>query len=342
MKDISTIGIDIAKKRFRVVGMTKAGRVVLRKWLDRGEVINFMANLQPCLVGMEACAGAHYWAREIQKFGHVVKLMPPQYVKPYVKTNKNDDNDAEACAEAVTRPTMRFVTVKNEKQQSLMQLHRVRMRVVRARTSLGNEIRGFLGEFGIISPKNIDKLRRQVYEALIKYEERLSGETQEMINRLCEELRRIEDELEFYEEKLKCAHTASPESQRLTTIPGIGKVTATALVGSTSIGQFRNGRHFAAFLGLVPRQHSTGGVSRLGGISKRGDAYLRQLLILGAHAVLRASKGKSDRYNLWVQALYERRGWCKTAVAIANKNARIAWKVLAEGKRFDAQFVPER
>ena len=343
MKDVSTLGIDIAKQNFRVLGMNEAGKMVMRKWLCRDEVLSFMSNRKRCLVGMEACSGAHYWGRELVKLGYEVKLMPPKYVKPYVKTNKNDTKDAEACAEAVTRPTMRFVAIKSERQQSLEQLHRVRERLIKVRTGLGNEIRGFLGEFGIVLPKGIEKLRQRVAEKLEGEHDRLSALTHEMINRLCEELKRVDEEVEFYEKKIKIEHKSLPECQRLDTIPGVGEITATAIVAAiSSVEQFKNGRHLAAFLGLVPGQHSTGGKSRLGGISKRGDVYIRKLLVQGANSVLKSVKGKNDRYSRWVQGLLERRGWCRTAVAVANKNARIAWSVLARGVEFDAQHESQR
>lgn len=342
MKEISTIGIDLAKLNFRVVGMNRAGKVIEKKWLSRGELLAYMSEVKPCLVGMEACAGAHYWAREFTKLGHTVKLMAPQYVKPYVKTNKNDTNDAEACAEAVTRPTMRFVAIKSEGQQVLGQWHRVRERLVGSRTALGNEIRGLLGEFGIVLPQGISKLRARVQEKLEEHQERLSPLTIEMVKRLCEELTRLEAEIELYEEKIKAEHKRHPESQRLDSIPGVGEITATAMVAAFSgVEQFNNGRSFAAFLGLVPGQHSTGGKSRLGRISKRGDVYIRKLLVQGAQSVLMHAEGKTDRYSVWVQELCKRRGWCRAAVAIANKNARIAWALLARGGEFSAGHVSQ-
>lgn len=343
MKEISTLGIDLAKNKFRVVGMNAAGKVVLRKWLNREEVLQFMMNQKPCLVGMEACAGSNYWAREMKKLGHEVKLMPGQYVKPYVKSNKNDTTDAEACAEAVTRPTMRFAAIKSESQQVLAQLHRVRERLVGGRTAVGNEIRGFLGEFGIVLPKGISKLLENVHAALEKHNDSLSEATKEMIRRLCDELSGICEEIEFYEKKISATHESLPESKRLDSIPGIGEITATAIISMFSGAEhFKNGRQFAAFLGLVPGQHSTGGKSRLGRISKRGDVYIRKLLVQGAQSVLKNAKGKTDRYSCWVQTICERRGWCRAAVAIANKNARIAWAVLARGATFNAAFVPVR
>jgi transposase len=343
MKEINTIGIDLAKRNMRVVGMNGAGKVVLRRWVYRSELLEFMAKLKPCLVGMEACSGSHHWAREIGKFGHEVKLMPPQYVKPYVKSNKNDTNDAEACAEAVRRPTMRFVAVKSEQQQRILQVHRVRARLIKSRTALSNEIRGLLAEFGVVLSCGIGKLREEIVEALDKYSERLGTETCELMKRLSLELVQQGEEIAHYDEQIKRLHKELPESEKLTRIPGIGKISATALIGLFGgPDQFRNGRQFAAFLGLVPRQYSTGGKSHLGRISKRGDTYMRQLLIQGAQSVLRHLGKKQDPYSRWARTLCERRGWCRTAVAIANKNARIAWNVLARGANFEVGHVPLR
>lgn len=340
MKEISTLGIDLAKNRFRVVGLNAAGKVVLRKWLYRSDVMGFMTQLSPCLVGMEACAGAHYWGREFVKLGHDVRLMPPQYVKPYVKRNKNDTNDAEACAEAATRPTMHFVPVKTEGQQALLQLHRVRERLVKVRTALGNEIRGFLAEFGIVLPVGINRLGCEVSEALSKYGEQLRGETSEVILRLRSELLRVEEEISFYERRIRQLHRQTPASVRLDSIPGIGEMVASAIVATVGNGsQFRNGRQFAAFLGLTPRQHSTGGKPRLGRISKRGDGYVRKLLVQGAQAVLKRVEKKTDPYSQWIKQLVERRGWCRAAVAVANKNARISWALLRRGEDFRAVAV---
>jgi transposase len=343
MKKISTLGIDLAKIKIRVVGMNAAGKVVLRKWVCREEFLRFMGNLEPCLVGMEACAGSNYWAREIKKLGHEVKLMPSQYVRPYVKTNKNDDNDAEGCAEAVTRPTMRFAGIKSESQQVLGQLHRARERLIGARTALGNEIRGFLGEFGIVVPKGIEKLRNNVFDAVQRHAARFAATTCEMLTRLCDELKLLNEEIEYYEKKLVLEHKASEKSQLLDKIPGLGEITSTALVATFSgVEQFKNGRHFAAFLGLVPAQHSTGGKARLGRISKRGDTYIRKLLVQGANAVLKNAGKKKDRYHRWAAAVHKRCGWCKAAVAIANKNARIAWVAMARGTNFDAGYIPAK
>ena len=343
MKDISTIGIDIAKHVFYVCGLNQVGRVILRKRLYRVEVLDFMRQMNLCLVGMEACAGAHYWGREFQKIGHTVKLMPPQYVKPYVKRNKNDTNDAEACAEAVTRPTMRFVEVKTERQQELAQIHRIRERLVRSRTALSNEVRGFLSEFGVVIPKGVTKLCKNVMEALEKHTERLSTMTREHVSRLVDEFLRLEEEIEFYEKKISAVHKSMPESIRLDTIGGVGEITATAIVAAVSNPtQFKNRRQFAAYFGLVPQQHSTGGKPRLGKISKRGDVYIRKLLVQGAHAEINAAKKRDDRRSLWIKELCARRGRCVAAVAVANKNARIAWALLARGGEFDRNHYTVR
>ena len=341
MKDVSTLGIDLAKNRFRVVGLNKVGKVEFRKWLYRDELLAFMSNVTKCVVGMEACAGSHYWGREFEKLGHEVKLMPPQYVKPYVKTHKNDTTDAEACAEAVTRASMRFVPIKSEGQQELLQIHAVRRRLVRERTALGNEMRGFLGEFGVVFAQGLDKLVSRVQEVLAE-EGRLSSGTQALVLGLIAELEQKNELIAEYDRKIEAVHKASQDSQRLDVIPGIGELTSTALVGAfSSVEQFKSGRQFAAFLGLVPKQHSTGGKARLGRISKHGNEYLRGLFIQGAQSVLQSCRKKNDPYSLWVQKVYQRRGWCRTVIAIANKNARIAWAVLARGVSFDPCFVPQ-
>jgi transposase len=294
--DLSVVGIDSAKRIFHLVGMDERGKIILRKRLVRGEVLSFMAKLPPVTVGMEACGGSHDWARRLREQGHEVKLMAPQYVKPYVKTNKNDLRDAEAIAEAVTRPSMRFVPIKEVEHQDIQALHRVRDRLMGARTALVNEMRGLLAEYGIVLPKGVNAFRQAVVE------------------------------------KLRALATTHPECQRLLTIPGIGPITATALVAAVSdVEVFKNGRHFSAWLGLVPKQHSTGGQTRLFGISKRGDSYLRKLLIHGARATLRWARTKTDGRSQWIRGLLERRGWNRTAVAVANKNARIVWALLSRG-----------
>lgn len=343
MSEITTIGIDLAKNLFWLCCGNSMGRVLMRKRLRREDLLDFMRNQGPCLVGMEACSGAHHWGREFQKMGHTVKLMSPQYVKPFVKTNKNDAKDAEGCFEAVQRPTMRFVAVKTTRQQEICQVHRVRERLVAARTALSNEMRGFLAEFGVVMPKGVNRLLSHVAAVLEQHGEQIPLLSKESINRLVEEFKRVDTEIEFYDGKIREIHKSLPESRRLDTIGGIGAITATAIVAAVSDPkQFKNGRNFSAFLGLTPRQNTTGGKARLGRISKRGDAYIRKLLVQGAHAELCHLGNKTDRRSIWLRELLKRHKKVgKTAVALANKNARIAWALLARGGEFDRTHAPK-
>lgn len=335
MKEVSTIGIDLGKLCFYVCGMNKQGKVLMRKKLYRSEFLSYMGEQPRCLIGMEACAGAHHWGRELKALGFEVKLMPPQYVKPYVKTNKNDVNDAEACAEAVTRESMRFVSVKSEFQQELNQLHRARERLVGNRTAITNEVRGFLAEFGVVFAQGRNKLAGRVQEFLLDSKCQLPPMCKRTISRLLEELSRLEDEIKQYDKDLRGISKEHPSCEQLMTIPGIAEVTATAIVASVgNVEHFKNGRQFAAFLGLVPRQNSTGGKDKLGRISKRGDVYIRKLLVQGAHAVMQRLGDKNDKKSTWLRELSKRRGTCRAAVALANKNARIAWALLARGEDY--------
>src|SRR5215472_7105152 len=329
MKKLRVVGIDIAKQVFHLVGMDEHGTILVRKRLYRTQVMAFIAQLPPTLIGMEACGGAHYWARRFREHGHEVKLMAPQCVKPYVKANKNDKRDAEAIAEAVTRPTMRFVPTKDVDQQDLQALHRVRERLMGERTALVNEVHGLLHEYGIVIPKGVAKFRQAVVGKLESEKDKLTSLSREMFWKLVDEFALLEKQLAYYQEKLDTVATTHPECQRLMTIPGIGPLTATALVAAISdASAFKNGRQFAAWLGLVPRQHTTGGKERLLGISKRGDTYLRKLLVHGARATIRWVGRKTDRRSQWMRQLLERRGKNRTAVAVANKNARIVWALL--------------
>jgi transposase len=338
MPQVSVLGIDIAKQLFHVVGMDDTGTVVWRKRLTRGALMPFIAQLPPMVIGMEACGGAHYWARRFREYGHTVKLMAPQFVKPYVKSNKHDMADAEAIAEAVTRPTMRFVPIKELAQQDFQALHRVRERLVKARTALINEIRGLLSEYGIVLPHGVTKFRHGLLPMLEQEQAKLTALGREIFRPLYEEWLILEKRLTYYNEQLETIGRTHPVCQRLLTIPGIGPLTATALVAAVNDAtHFKNGRQFAAWLGLVPRQHSTGGKPRLLGISTRGDRYLRKLLVHGARATLRWIKLKSDRRSQWVRALIERRGTNRAVVALANKNARIAWVLLTT----DRVYTPE-
>ena len=328
-KNISVLGIDIAKRVFHAVGMDERGQIVFRKRLSRQALMPFIAKLPPVLIGMEACGGAHYWARRFREHGHEVKLMAPQFVKPYVKTNKNDTRDAEGICEAVTRPTMRFVPIKAVDQQDIQALHRVRERLMGARTALVNEVHGLMNEYGIAIPKGVSKFRQVVVGKLESEQDKLTPLSQEMFWKLMEEFAALEEQLVYYQKKLETLAHTHPECQRLMTIPGIGPLSATALVAAVSdASAFHNGRQFAAWLGLVPRQHSTGGKERLLGISKRGDRYLRKLLVHGARATMRWVGLKTDRRSHWIRQLIERRGKNRAAVAVANKNARIVWALL--------------
>jgi transposase len=327
--DMHVLGIDIAKRVFHAVGMDGRGNIVYRKRLSRHDLLPFIAKLPPVLIGIEACGGAHYWARRFRAHGHEVKLMAPQFVKPYVKSNKNDSRDAEAIAEAVTRPTMRFVPIKDVDQQDLQALHRVRERLIGERTALVNEVHGLLHEYGIVSPKGVAKFRQAVVGKLEFEKDKRTPLSQELFWKLVDEFALLEKQLAYYQEKLDTVATTHPECQRLMTIPGIGPFTATALVAAISdASAFKNGRQFAAWLGVVPRQPTTGGKERLLGISKRGDTYLRKLLVHGARATIRWVGRKTDRRSQWMRQLLERRGKNRTAVAVANKNARMVWALL--------------
>jgi transposase len=329
---VTTVGIDLAKKIFHLVGTDTTGKIVWRKQLARHALLPFMAQLPPVTIGLEACGGAHYWARQLRHQGHRVKLMAPQFVKPYVKSNKNDMRDAEAIAEAVMRPTMRFVPIKDVDQQDLQALHRVRERLIGERTALINEVHGLMHEYGIVMPNGVSKFRQAVVEKLESEKDKLTALSQEMFGKLVQEFVALEEQIASYQEKLDTLAKTHPECQRLMTIPGIGPITATALVAAVGdVGVFKNSRQFAAWMGLVPKQHSTGGQHHLLGISKRGDRYLRKLLIHGARATLRWVERRTDKRSQWIRGLLKRRGWNRTAVAVANKNARIVWALLSRG-----------
>lgn len=326
----TTIGIDLAKNIFQLHGVDKHGKAALRRRLNREELLPYLANLPPCLIGIEASGGAHYWGREIRKLGHNVKMMPPQYVKPYVKSNKNDYNDAEGICEAVSRPNMRFVPIKTEMQQEIMMMHRMRSQVIQMRTAHVNQLRGFLLEFGVAIPRGIERFRAKLPEALIGLQSRLSSELLSMFEEMQKELTRLDEQVRACDKKVAQTGRAHPICKKLMDVEGVGPLTSSALVGSVADpASFRNGRQFAAWLGLVPRQHSSGGRTVLQGISKRGDVYLRTLLIHGARAVVAAVGKKTDVRSRWIQRVKERRGFNVSAVALANKNARILWALMA-------------
>jgi len=338
MGELTTIGLDLAKHVFQVHGVDAEGAVVLRKQLRRSQVVTFFSRLPRCVVGMEACATAHYWARELGALGHEVQLMPAQYVKAYVKRNKNDAADAEAICEAVTRPTMRFVPVKTADQQSALLLHRGRERLVRQRTGLVNAVRGHLAEFGVIAPLGLRHVGKLISTIRDECDARLPDLARQVLQVLAIQIEQIETAIAALEKQLMAWHKSNPVSQRLATIPGIGPIIATAIAATVvEPSGFRSGREFAAWLGLVPRQSSTGGKVRMGGISKRGNQYLRRLLINGASANLLRSKATNS--NPWIIGLRQRRPSLVVAVALANKTARIAWAVMQRKENYQHMAV---
>ena len=339
MSKIMTIGLDLAKSVFQVHGADREGRPVVRRKLRRKQVLEFFAVLSPCLVGLEACASAHHWARELQALGHEVRLIPPQYVRPFVKTNKNDASDAEAICEALMRPTMRFAAVKSAEQQSVLLLHRARELLVRQRTMLINALRGHCGEFGIVAAQGAPKVTELIETIEDPEDERIPTLARAALGSLVEQLRRVQSEIQGLEKKLKAWHRSSEASRRLEAIPGVGVITATALVATIGdASQFRSGRQLAAWLGLVPRQHSSGGKERLGRISKRGDGYIRRLLVHGARADLRWSRRRKHERSAWQESLLARRPTNVVLVAMANKTARVAWALLSRGETFRADM----
>jgi transposase len=320
--------------------MDDTGAVVLRKRLARSELPRFIATLPPLRIGIEACGSAHSWARRFREHGYDVRLIAPQFVKAYVKSPKNDARDAEAICEAVTRPTMRFVPIKRVEQQDLQALHRIRERLMKARTALVNEIRGLLSKYGIVLPQSLAKFRALIVEKLEADQAKLTALSTEVFWHLYDEFLALEKRLAYDDEKLTAIGQAHPECQRLQTIPGIGPLSATALIAAIGdVTQFKNGRQLAAWLGLVPREHSTGGTPRLLGISKRGDRSRRKLLVHGARATLRWVDTKSDDRSRWLRAPIARRGKNRAAVASANKNARIAWALLAHNQEYRVRTV---
>ena len=300
---------------------------------------NFFANQSPCLIGMEACGSAHHWARKLGEFWHTVKLMAPQFVKPYVKTNKNDVADAEAICEAVNRPNMRFVPIKNVEQQAILSVHRARQGFVKARTAQGNQIRGLLSEFGIVMPKEIDDIARRVPEILEDAENGMPGTMRRLVERLTENLKEMDRQVKELEAQIRQWHQANEASRRLEAVPAVGPITASAIVATVGDAhEFKNGRQMAAWMGLVPRQKSSGGKPMLLGISKHGDSYLRTLMIHGARAVTRFAEKKADP-DSWLRKLLARRNKNVVAVALANKNVRIVWALLAKGRIFRPDYA---
>jgi transposase len=328
---ITTIGLDIAKNVFQVHGIDGDERVVVRKQLRRGQVMRFFEELSPCLVGLEACATAHYWARELTKLGHEVRLMPARDVKAYVKRKKNDAADAEAICEAVRRPTMRFVRVKSAEQQAQLMQHRARDLLMRQRTQLINAMRAHMAELGMIAPQGREGIKQLLAIIADDEDTRLPVDARASLIVLAAQLEAMQTMIGSLERRIVARHRSHPDSKRLQTIPGVGVIGATAIAATvTDPAAFRSGRDFAAWVGLVPRQDSTGGKPRLGPISKQGDRYLRRILVVGAVSMLRRAKLNPEKYP-WVTRLLARRPFKVVAIALANKMARVAWALLARG-----------
>lgn len=335
MKEIILLGIDIAKNVFQLHGVDDKGRPMLRRKLTRKRFVETIANLPLCTIVMESCSGANHWHRKFKQMGHEVKLISPQFVKPFVKTNKNDRNDAEAIVEAASRPTMRFVSPKSVEQEDIQAVHRVRSRLIQERTALVNQIRGLLAEYGIVVPQGINKIRKALPEILEDAENELSHAGRRIFSDLYEEISEKDKRIKTYDIKLEEIFKTNESCKKIEKIEGVGVIVATAIVAA--IGDptvFENGRHFSAFLGLVPRQSSSGNKERLLGISKRGDTYIRTLLIHGGRSVVRCIGSKDDRRSRWIRELKERRGANRAAVAVANKNARIIWALLAKDEEY--------
>ena len=340
--EISTIGLDLAKNVFQVHGVDAAGTVVVRKALRRAQVLPFFAKLPHCLVGIEACGTSHHWARELTSLGHEVRLMPPAYVKPYVKRGKNDAADAEAICEAVTRPTMRFVPIKSREQQAALSLHRARTLMIGQRTALVNLMRSQLGEFGIAIPVGLGHAlakARQFVDGEVTFD--LPEPAAKVIELLAQQALELHARLRELDRRIDAIQRSDEVARRLATIPGVGPIGATALAAAvTDPHQFRSGRQFAAWLGLTPRQKSSGGKERLGRITKMGNRYLRQLLVIGATSMIRRAKARPDAVDPRLVALLARKPARLASVAMANKMARIAWAIMTRGQVYQARHVP--
>ncbi len=338
MNKITTIGVDLAKNVFHVVCCNERGKIVRKRMLKRGQVLGFFSNLEHCLVGMEACAGAHDWARKLEALEFEVKLIPAQYVKAYVRGNKNDYNDALAIAEAVVRPEMRFVVIKTPEQQDIQALHRLRKGCVGARTSLCNQTRSLVAEYGLVAPKGVGTLRQQIPRWLEDGENGLSDLFRRLLAESYARLQELDSHIAFYTQEIERQSRQDDACQRLQTLPGYGPILSSAFHSQVGHGEaYRRGRDASAAVGLVPRQHSSGGKDTLLGISKRGDRYLRSLLVHGARAVVSRTEGKVDPLSQWINKIRAKRGFNKAVVAMANKMARMGWAVLAHNTVYQAQ-----
>ncbi|WP_419598440.1 IS110 family transposase [Thiolapillus sp.] len=337
MNKITTIGLDLAKNVFHAVCCDQYGKQVGRKLLRRNQVLAYFAQMESCLVGMESCGSAHYWARELQKPGHQVKLIPPQYVKPYLRGNKNDYNDALAIAEAVTRPEMRFSAINTQEQQDIQALHRLRERRIQERTALCNQVRGLLAEYGLIIKVGVRSLQRKLPDLLEDAENGLSDVFRRYLIQIQQQLQELDAHIDFYNDLLQEQNRQNEACQRLQSIPGFGPVVASVFYSMIGNGEnYRRGRDVSAAVGLVPKQHSSGGKDRLLGISKRGDRYLRSLLVHGARSVIIQAATKDDRLSRWINRIRAERGYNKATVALANKMARIGWAVIVQKTVYQA------
>ncbi|MCL1144416.1 IS110-like element ISSpi2 family transposase [Shewanella marinintestina] len=340
MSLIKAIGIDLAKLVFSIHGVDEYGKTKLKQTVKRNKLLEKIANIPPCIIGMEACSGAHYWAREFTKYGHDVRIMASKFVIPYRQSEKNDANDAEAICEAVTRPKTRFVCIKSEEQQAVLCLHRIRQGQIKDRTAMINRLRGLLSEFGIIMPKGRYPAQKHIVEILEDAENGLPDLARELLHDLWLSIKQQNQDILKSDRKLYALANQMKDAKRLMTIPGIGEVTATAVVATVSDAKhFSTSRQFAAWIGLVPKQYSTGGKPTLGRISKRGEKHIRTSLIHGARAVIANCANKMDRTSLWIKALIERRGFKRAVIALAAKNARLIWSLLQSGQEYQVNYV---
>jgi transposase len=337
--NITTVGLDIAKSVFHFYAVNRVGKLIKKKVLKRSEVILAFQQLEPCTVVMESCGSANYWAREIQNCGHEVKLIAPQYVVPYRRKNKNDFNDAEAIAEASQRDNMNFVPIKSISQQDIQMLLRVRSRYIECQCKLSNQIRGLLAEYGLATNEGKAALRRFIPDVLEDANNGLSESCRSVFSELYQDLIELDEKVNSYDKKISIAIKPIEICQRAQTVIGIGPITAASIYAAIGSGEnFKNGRHFAAWCGLVPRQHSTGGKTMLSGITKRGNSYLRMLLVHGARTTLQYTSKKEDKLSLWAERLKIEKGYNKACVALANKLARIVWSVITSGKDYQLMY----
>ena len=337
--NITTLGIDLAKTSFSLVGMDKHGKVILRKTLKRAQLLTFIAQCPPCLIGMEACSGAHYWGREFSKLGHKVGIMACKFIAPFRKGGKNDNNDAEAICEAVSRSTIWFVPIKTAEQQAQLCVHRVRQGLIAERTALINQLRGLLSEFGLVLPKGRYPAQREIPLLLEDADNGLPALARQIITNVWDRIKNAREQILFYDRELAKQVKLNPVAKRLLTIPGVGEQVASGIVASVpDPSLFKNSRQFAAWLGLVPRQFTTGGNIRLGRITKQGDRYLRMCLVHGARAVIANLKDKQDKISCWARELITRRGYLRAVVALAARNARLIWTLMV--KQEDYKFIP--